>query len=87
MENAPAVRGSQREWPEDRLINPGHALEHAWIMLDAMERIVDLSERQLALDVIEGTLDLGWDREYGGLYYFMDALKKSPLALESTMKL
>jgi N-acylglucosamine 2-epimerase len=43
--------------------------------------------RALLLDSIEGALEFGWDREYGGLYYFMDVDGLPPLPLEANMKL
>lgn len=42
---------------------------------------------RLALDVLEGSLELGWDKEFGGLFYFMDVEGKPTLQLESSMKL
>ena len=41
----------------------------------------------MACDVIQGSLDTGWDREHGGLYYFMDVENRPTLQLESSMKL
>lgn len=37
--------------------------------------------------IISDTLELGWDREFGGIYYFMDALGKPHLELQHDMKL
>jgi N-acylglucosamine 2-epimerase len=41
----------------------------------------------MLLDAILGALEYGWDKEYGGLYYFQDIDGRPPVALESNMKL
>lgn len=75
---------ASREFPEGRLFCPGDSLEAAWFLLHANP---DPSMRALLLDSIEGALEFGWDRQYGGLYYFMDVDGYPPLPLESNMKL
>ena len=37
--------------------------------------------------MMEGALDVGWDPEHGGLFYFLDADGFSPLQLEWSCKL
>ena len=70
--------------PEGRLFCPGDSIEAAWFLLHADP---DEEMRKLLLiDSIEGSLEFGWDREYGGLYYFMDVEGLPPLPLESNMK-
>ena len=73
--------------PEARLFCPGDSIEAAWFLLHALEFSPDPEARQMCLDAIEGSLELGWDREYGGLYYFMDVEGLPPLPLEAEMKL
>ncbi len=70
--------------PEGRLFCPGDSIEASWFLLHAGP---DETMRALLLDSIEGALEFGWDREYGGLYYFMDVNGLPPLPLESNMKL
>jgi N-acylglucosamine 2-epimerase len=70
--------------PEGRLFCPGDSIEAAWFLLHAGP---DAEMEALLLDSIEGALEFGWDREYGGLYYFMDVAGLPPLPLESNMKL
>lgn len=70
--------------PEGRLFCPGDSIEASWFLLHAGP---DEEMRTLLLDSIEGALEFGWDREYGGLYYFMDVDGLPPLPLESNMKL
>lgn len=52
-----------------------------------MQRFPDEIRQRQVLEVIEGSLEFGWDRDYGGLYYFMDVEGRPTLQLESSMKL
>jgi N-acylglucosamine 2-epimerase len=88
VENAPLEAGRLPEnWPEARFFNPGHSIEVAWFLLHLLDHVKDAGCRDLALDVLEGSLELGWDDGYGGLYYFMDTGGRPTLQLESSMKL
>ena len=88
LENVPFDSKTDiRQWPEGRIFNPGHSIEVAWFILHLIKHIPDDLMQKLALDVLEGSLDFGWDKEYGGLYYFMDIEGKPTLQLESGMKL
>jgi N-acylglucosamine 2-epimerase len=70
--------------PEGRLFCPGDSIEASWFLLHSGP---NETMRALLLDSIEGALEFGWDREFGGLYYFMDIEGLPPLPLESNMKL
>jgi N-acylglucosamine 2-epimerase len=87
VENVPMEGTSLLDWPEGRLFNPGHSIEVAWFLLHMLELEPDPALRELALDAIEGSLECGWDAEYGGLYYLIDIEGRPTLQLESTMKL
>jgi N-acylglucosamine 2-epimerase len=88
IENVPFnEKVNSRQWPEGRSFNPGHSIEVAWFILHMVRFIPDKQMLNLALEVLEGSLNLGWDKEYGGLYYFMDIEGKPTLQLESNMKL
>jgi N-acylglucosamine 2-epimerase len=73
--------------PDARLLNPGHSIEMAWFLLLVLQRHPDAAQQARVLHALEATLEFGWDREYGGLFYFMDVEGRPPLPLESTMKL
>ena len=73
--------------PEGRLFCPGSSLEVAWFLLHLLQRFPDEIRQRQVLEIIEGSLEFGWDREYGGLYYFMDVECRPTLQLESSMKL
>jgi N-acylglucosamine 2-epimerase len=82
------------EYPEGRWFNPGHSIEVAWFLLHLLEQLEKSfgvpqapADKQLALDALEGSLQFGWDDEFGGLFYFMDIEGKPTLQLESSMKL
>ena len=71
-----------------RMLNPGHVLEAMWFLLNALEKRPESSDliRQIC-DITDRTINLGWDKEYGGIYYFMDVLNKPHLELQYDMKL
>lgn len=88
LENVPLNKDENlRDWPEGRAFNPGHSIEVVWFLLHLLEYFPDARLRQLALDALDGSLALGWDAEYGGLWYFMDIEGKPVLQPEATMKL
>ena len=73
---------------QGRMLNPGHALEAMWFLLSYLEKRPG-SEEQInkICDIILSTLEYGWDKQYGGIYYFMDVLGKPHLELQHDMKL
>lgn len=72
---------------EGRLINPGHAIEAMWFIMDLGVRLKrpELIEKanQIALNMLE----FGWDKKYGGVFYFMDRLGYPTQQLEWDQKL
>ena len=72
---------------DGRHMNPGHAIEAGWFVFSYAERHDRKDLLQLATDMIEWSFEKGWDKEYGGLYYFLDSEGKSPPYLEWNMKL
>jgi N-acylglucosamine 2-epimerase len=88
LENVATSGAPPSNTPELRFFNPGHSIETGWFLLHCAPYSEDEARcRDMALDVIEGSLDVGWDREFGGLLYFMDLEGKPTLQLESPMKL
>lgn len=73
--------------PDGRLMNPGHSIEMAWFLLLALRRVPNAVTQEKVLRILAGSLELGWDKEFGGLYYFMDVEGRPALQLEATMKL
>jgi N-acylglucosamine 2-epimerase len=72
---------------DGRLVNPGHGIEAMWFIIDIAERYNRPNILQQAIDAIVSILDFGWDREYGGLFYFMDIMGHPPQQLEWDQKL
>lgn len=86
LENLPLDGSDYRASPDTRLLCPGSALEVAWFLWHAMEALGE-EDPGFLLPVIAGSLERGWDREHGGLYYFVDAEGLPPLPLEAQHKL
>jgi N-acylglucosamine 2-epimerase len=58
---------------DGRTLTPGHAIEAAWfIMQEARERGDDPALLQTGLTILDWMWERGWDREYGGITYFVD---------------
>jgi N-acylglucosamine 2-epimerase len=58
---------------DGRTLNPGHAIEAAWfIMQEARERGNDPDLLQIGLTILDWMWERGWDREHGGITYFVD---------------
>lgn len=79
--------GSHPDCFDGRLINPGHSLEAMWFIMDIARRLGRRDVIDRAVDVVLSTLEFGWDREHGGIFYFMDAMGKPPQQLEWDQKL
>jgi len=79
--------GATLDSPQGRCINPGHSIETAWfIMHEGVNRNNgDLINK--AVSILDFSLELGWDKEHGGLYYFVDIEGKPAEQLEWDMKL
>ncbi len=71
LENV-APDGSQVNSFEGRLINPGHGMEAMWFAIDIAQRSENNNLINRSVDVMLNILNFAWDKEYGGLYYFMD---------------
>lgn len=87
LEHARADGAFVFDSPDARLLNPGHSIEMAWFLLLVLRRHPDATLQARVLHALESTLEFGWDREHGGLLYFMDIEGRPPLPLESNMKL
>ena len=70
-----------------RVINPGHDIECAWFLLEEAIRRNDDELVKFAETVFNNAFELGWDNEYGGIFYFKDILGLPVEAYEHDMKL
>ncbi len=82
-----APDGSHCDSFEGRLINPGHGIEAMWFIMEIARRRKDQSLIDKTVDVILNTLEFAWDKEYGGIFYLLDAQGKPPSQLEWNQKL
>lgn len=72
---------------EGRILNPGHAIEAMWFIMDLGKRLKDEVLINKAKDIMLNTLAHGWDKEYGGIFYFLDVKGAPPQQLEWDQKL
>ena len=72
---------------EGRLLNPGHAIEAGWFLQKWAQHLQRKALSETATNIIRWSFQRGWDTEYGGIYYFLDAEGYSPTPLEWFMKL
>jgi N-acylglucosamine 2-epimerase len=72
---------------EGRLCNPGHAIEAMWFIMDLGKRIGNTALIHKAKDIVLDTLEYAWDKQYGGIYYFLDVQGHPPQQLEWNQKL
>lgn len=72
---------------DGRLLNPGHAIEAMWFVMDLGKRLgrQDLIEKAVTIALNEA--EYGWDKEHGGIFYFMDSLGRPCQQLEWDQKL
>ena len=82
-----APDGSRPAGPAGRLVNPGHAIESAWFILEHARATCDEGLARTAVRILRAALDIGWDREHGGILYFVDVEGRPPMQLEWSMKL
>ena len=58
---------------DGRTLNPGHALEAAWFLLDeAWHRGQDEGLQDLGMSMVDWMWKRGWDEEHGGILYYRD---------------
>ena len=74
-------------YTEGRTVNPGHDIECVWFLLEYANRTGSQELHRGAEQIFNWAIEAGWDKEYGGLLYFIDCLGKPPEAYEHDMKL
>jgi N-acylglucosamine 2-epimerase len=75
------------EYTAGRVVNPGHDIECSWFLMEAANALGLPEVHASARQIFENAIEAGWDREYGGLLYFIDCLGKPTEAYEHDMKL
>jgi N-acylglucosamine 2-epimerase len=66
-------RGEFLDHFDGRTLTPGHSIEAAWFILnEARRRRDDPSLMQTGLTILDWMWERGWDKEHGGITYFVD---------------
>ncbi len=61
---------------DGRTLNPGHAIECAWMLMDEGQMMNQPEWCKLGCQILDWMWERGWDEEYGGLFYFRDVYHK-----------
>lgn len=64
--------GTRSDSFDGRLINPGHAIEAMWFLMDIGSRSGDQNLIDFAVKTTLRMIEYGWDTEHGGIFYFLD---------------
>ena len=81
------VSGKRMDSPRGRLVNPGHSIEASWFLMSEGMYRNDRAVIDKALTILDWSMELGWDKEYGGIMHFVDIEGKPTEQLEWDMKL
>ncbi|MBD5214027.1 MAG: AGE family epimerase/isomerase [Bacteroidales bacterium] len=81
------VDGSLVDCYEGRHMNPGHSIEAMWFMMDLGKRLNRPELIEAAKNTALKMAEYGWDKEFGGIFYFMDLKGFPPQELEWDQKL
>ena len=87
LENVGPNGEIRTNFTEGRIVNPGHDIEGVWFMLEHAKRTGDKELVAKAAEIFDWAIEAGWDKEYGGLLYFVDCCGQPPEAYEHDMKL
>ena len=72
---------------DGRKLNPGHAIEAMWFVMDLGKRLNRPELIKQAVEICLQEVEYGWDKEFEGVFYFMDRLGKPRHELEFDQKL
>lgn len=72
---------------DGRHMNPGHSIEAMWFMMDLGVKLKRQDLIEKAVDIALRMAEYGWDRQHGGIFYFMDLKGNPPQELEWDQKL
>ncbi len=87
LENVGPNGEANLDYTEGRIVNPGHDIEGVWFLLEHAKRTGQTELVAKAEEIFNWAITAGWDKEYGGLLYFVDCLGRPPEAYEHDMKL
>ncbi|MDD2611460.1 MAG: AGE family epimerase/isomerase [Bacteroidales bacterium] len=81
------IDGSLSDTFDGRLMNPGHSIEAMWFIMDLGVRLNRSELIDKAVDTTLKMVEFGWDKQFGGIFYFMDRLGYPTQQLEWDQKL
>ena len=87
LENVSSLDNSRLDCFEGREINPGHNLEALWFMMNLGIRRNDKALVNQCVEISLSVIERGWDKEYGGIFYFLDSKGAPQQKLEWDQKL
>ena len=87
LENVSSLDNSRLDCFEGREINPGHNLEALWFMMNLGIRRNDNALINKCVEISLSVIERGWDKEYGGIFYFLDSKGAPQQKLEWDQKL
>ena len=67
-----APDGSILDHFDGRTLNPGHAIEGAWFIMEEARRRDDSRLLALGCNMLDWMWERGWDKDHGGIAYFRD---------------
>lgn len=87
VENVSSIDNSRLDCYEGREINPGHDLEALWFLMNLGIRRNDKALIDKCVKIALSVIERGWDKEYGGIFYFLDSKGAPQQKLEWDQKL
>ena len=87
LENVSSLDNTRLDCFEGREINPGHNLEALWFMMNLGIRRNDKALVNKCVEISLSVIERGWDKEYGGIFYFLDSKGAPQQKLEWDQKL
>lgn len=87
LENVSSLDNTRLDCFEGREINPGHNLEALWFMMNLGIRRNDKALVSKCVEISLSVIEKGWDKEYGGIFYFLDSKGAPQQKLEWDQKL
>ena len=87
LENVSSLDNTRLDCFEGREINPGHNLEALWFMMNLGIRRNDKALVNKCVEISLSVIEKGWDKEYGGIFYFLDSKGAPQQKLEWDQKL
>lgn len=61
---------------DGRTLNPGHAIECAWFIMHEGKHRDDAGLISLGLKMLDYMWERGWDKQFGGIFYYVDVYGK-----------